>query len=601
MYAKSAEKTVGLTRFLWRSLPPSRVSFVLIIALSFAVGALTGAVEGLRLELISYEAVRAVFLIAIPSMLGAVACISLRRGIKHKQILFLSLLSSLLYGVLYFAHFSGLAARLGLAASYSFDLMLLANAFIFALWYVVARIVFSLRYSSFLFGLITPTLNVMFLLADRSLSVGMPESIAVLTKLYFAALIFLTAIYALFWFINAPLKRNFGVSATEALSMFLAQWYERSPRLEKVLEEVGEEINTMVGLLAFRAGGRLKAVFIIPHIHYGPFGNIGGSEFPHLISKEVQKRTGALPIVLHGCATHDFNPVAAVEIEKFNEKIFAALQSMKFEKARGAVCFGRSGTARSEGLLINGIYLAPLTRAPRTTEDIEFSVGLAIRNYALAKGAREALVFDAHNAETGEITKFESGSPVSFEYMYAVGDALERKPELGRLRLGVAHDPLADFPRESGVGGAGLSVAVFEIDGEEYAMVTFDANGITPAFRREVIDAVAALGVKNAEVFTTDTHSVNMIAGVLNPLGARTGREEVLRRTVKAVEKARKNLEEVEMGYALETVEGVRVFGIAQSSEFVGTVNSIVAVMRIIAPLILIGATAFALWVMTNL
>lgn len=603
MFAESAEKAVGLTRFLGRSLPPSRISFVLIIISAFLAGILTAAAGGAAgTEAVSYGGIRAVFLIAVPAALGAVTCISLKRRIRYRQILFLSLVSALLYSVFYFLHFGWVLSGLGLAKGMSLNVLLVGNALVFVLWYVTARIVFDLKYTSLLFGLITPTLNVMFLLADMSLTVGAPESVAVLTKLYFASFIFLAAIFALFWMINAPMKRNFGVSMTEAASLFLAQWFEQSPKLERMLEEVGEEISTLVGVMAFRAKGRMKAVFVIPHIHFGPFGSLGGSEFPELISEEVAGRTGALGFVFHGCATHDFNPVSSGELAKFTERIFSAVAGMRFERAKGAIMSGRSGSARSGGVLVNGTYFAPLSRAPRTTEDVDFSVGLAIRNYALAKGAREALVLDAHNAETGEITRVESGSPIAFEYMEAVGNALAKKRAEKALRLGVAHDPLPEFGLSSGVGKAGLRVAVFEAGGKRYAVVLIDANGATPSFRREVIDAVCASGIDDCELMTTDTHSVNRVGGVLNPVGgARTDRRLMLRRIMAAARRAAADLEEVEAGAVLETVEGVKVFGVAQSSELIGTVNSIVAVVRIVAPLALIGTVAVALWVMTKI
>ena len=604
MFAESAGKAVGLTRVLERSLPPSKISFIGIIVLSFFIGIATHAVAfpGMLDASAANGGIRAVFLISVPALLGAASCISLKRRIKYRKIMFLAFISAILYSVFYFLNYSGALFALGVSMDTSYNLLLLANAFIFVLWFVTARIVFDLKFTSFLFGLITPTLNVMFLLADKSLSMGSPESITVLGKLYFSAFIFLAAIYGIFWLINAPMKRNFGVSMTEAASLFLAQWFEASPKLERMFEEVGETVNTYLGILAFRADGKLKAVFLVPHVHFGPFGSLGGSEFPKLMANEVARRTGASAFVFHGCATHDFNPVAASEVEKFNERLFSVLGSIKFEKAKGWLTVGRNGTAKCVAAMVNGVMFAPVTRAPRTTEDIDFSVGLAIRNYALAKGAKEALVADAHNAETGEITKVESGNPIAFEYMEAVGDAAGKGGKDVRLRAGFAQDAMKEFKASSGIGEAGLKVAVFEAGKKKFAYVVYDANGTTPAFRREAIDAVCRLGIDECEVMTTDTHSVNKVSGVLNPLGGpRTDREAVLSRTVHTAKKALADLGEVEAAGALQMVEGVRVFGVAQSSELVGTVNSIVAIVRVIAPLTLVGATAIALWMMTQL
>jgi len=599
----SAEKAVGLTRFLGRSLPPSRIIFLAIIAFSFIIGAVTGLAAiawGAPLADAAYDAIRAVFLIAVPALLGAVACIGLKRKIRYKQMMFLGLMSAALYGAFYFLHYSGALELAGVSPQNSFNLLLLGNAFVFALWFIVARIVFNLKYTSYLFALITPTLNVMFLLADKSL--GSPESISVLTRLYFASFIFLAAIYAVFWLVNAPMKRNFGVSMTDAASLFLAQWFEASPKLEAMFEEVAESVSTHLGVLAFRSEGRLKAVFVIPHVHYGPFGTLGGSEFPRLISEEVKRRTGADAFVFHGCATHDFNPASAGELEKFCSRLFRQLDGMKYAKAKGWLAVGRNGGAKTVSAMVNGIMFAPLTRAPRTTEDVDFSVGLAIRNYALAKGAGEALVLDAHNAETGEISKVESGNPIAFEYMEAVADALSQGKAEKPLKAGFAFDAMKGLKSKGAVGGAGMGAAVFACDGKKFAYVLFDANGAVPSFRRELIDAVCALGIDECEILSTDTHSVNKVSGVLNPLGGKgTDKKEITSRAVEAAKKALSGLGEVEAGGALLLVEDVKVFGVAQSSELLGTVNSIVAVVRVIAPLALVGATAAALWAMTKL
>jgi putative membrane protein len=246
------------------------------------------------------------------------------------------------------------------------------------------------------------------------------------------------------------------------------------------------------------------------------------------------------------------------------------------------------------------VLFAPLTRAPRTTEDVEFSVGLAIRNYALAKGAGEALVVDAHNAETGEIIKVESGNPISFEYMEAVADALARGGREAPFRAGFAGDAMEDL--RSSIGAAGMQAAVFECGGKKLAYLLFDANGTTPEFRRELIDAASAMGMDCCEVLTTDTHSVNKVGGVLNPVGGRhADRDEIRRRAEQALKAADAGLSETEVAGSLELVKGVKVFGVAQSSELLGTINSIVAIVRVVAPLLLVAAAAATLWAMTKI
>ena len=125
MFAESAEKAVSLTRVLERSLPPSRISFIGIIIISFLIGAISGA-AGVGGDAL-HGAIRAVFLIGVPAGLGAASCISLKRKIRYKQIMFLSFASALLYGTFYFLHFGGVLVGAGMDSATSLNVLLIVE------------------------------------------------------------------------------------------------------------------------------------------------------------------------------------------------------------------------------------------------------------------------------------------------------------------------------------------------------------------------------------------------------------------------------------------------------------------------------------------
>lgn len=183
------------------------------------------------------------------------------RRTRFKKILFVSFASAMVYSLFY------IAARLIQAGNFamvdSFNVMLVGNALVFAMWFSVIYIIFNLRKSSLFFGIVQPTLNIVFFMAYSPLASGTAPELALL-KLYFASSIFLVAVYAMFWLVNAPIKRTFGVSGIEAGGFFLAQWFEKSKKLEDVFDEVGVEIDTLLGVMAFKAKGRLKCIFLIP-------------------------------------------------------------------------------------------------------------------------------------------------------------------------------------------------------------------------------------------------------------------------------------------------------------------------------------------------
>jgi putative membrane protein len=594
----SEERTVALTRFFSRTLPSSIRTFLLIIVFSFLIGIISSFISlGNFYKAFAYGSAEGIFLIGVPAVISGAVTTVIRRDLKLRKMLFISLVSSFIYSLFYIlANFLGASK---IMAVDSFSLILIGNAFVFAIWFAVAKIVLRLRLASFFFGAIQPTLNILFYVSYGPILLKAAPEVA-LMKLYSASAIFLTAIYVMFWLINAPMKRNFGVSSVDAISLFLAQWFDRSKKLEDVLENLGCEIDTLIGILAFRAKNKLKCIFLVPYVHYGPLGNLGGSEFPYLMAREMKEKFDAETFVFHGTTTNDFNPVSSSEIEKFLKESTDAVENLKFKKANGLLSIGKHGGCKAETIVINKKGFVILTRAPRTTEDIDFSLGLAIRNQAIASGLEEAIVVDAHNAETGEITRVDSGNPIGFEYLEAVKQSVENIGKGEVVKLGISQDLLREFWFKGGVGRNGVKTAVFQFKNKKYAMLLIDGNGITPSFRKEIITSARNLGVDECEVLTTDSHSVNMVAGVINPVGGH-GRRELLERMEKTVVDAMKNVEEVEVGVDVRKVNKVKVLGVRQSYEFVGTVNSVVAIMRILAPLVLIGAVLFALWVMAKI
>ncbi len=596
----SEEKAVKLTTYLG-TLPSRRRTIMVLVSMGFLFGLLTHFISPVEaigpaefaIGLITRGAY-GLSLISMPAILSAFTATLIKRQLSLQKSLFIAMICSLIYILFY---------SLSLASEgtgISPDVLFIGFGFVFVVWYVVARVFLNLHwYTSFSIAVIQLFFNAATMLITNTVFVS-NDSSAVILRIAFSAVAFLAALYAVFWLIDAPMKRNFGVSGVDAASLFMAQWSAKSKGLEVMFDSVGEDVETYVNVFAFRRkdGGKGKEIlFVTPCVHYGPFGNLGGSEFPHLIAERLGGERGADVFVFHGTATHDFNPVASSEIEPILAGCRSALGAMKFEKARGSITIGKVGTCKATCIIANDNCFIGLTRAPRTTEDIEFSLGISIRYLALSKGMREAGVVDAHNSETGEITRVHMGDPIGFEYMDSVESALSEKRKPAALKLGTHCDDMADL-RGTSLGRAGLKTAVFEVGSKFHAILLFDANGVTPGFRRRLIDAIKELGV-DAEIYTTDTHSINAVSGVLNPLGARED-EEFIRRVIESVETAKSGLSDFEAGMSTERVT-VKVFGTQQSSELLGTINSIVAVARVAVPILFIVTAFFVLWGITKL
>jgi putative membrane protein len=353
--------------------------------------------------------------------------------------------------------------------------------------------------------------------------------------------------------------------------------------VEKAFDHVGEDARTIVSLMGFKRKDD-TVFFVTPYVHYGPFGNLGGSEFSFLIADAIDSKYKSKTFVFHGTVTHDLNPVASSEMGKIIAAFDSSLKDAVFKDAKVSLSLGKSDECRAEALSFNDAAMIGISRAPQTTEDVNFGLGLAFIAEA-EKKVRVGMVVDQHNAETGDITSFEPGSKVGFGYMDAIRDALSQAPQKKPLKIGVSFRS-AD---SDVLGKAGIKVAVFS-SSPEYVVVLIDSNGVTPKFRDQLEDEIKKQGKKNGRdftvgIFTTDTHQTNMVRGVLNPLKE----EENIRKAVsEALAEAMDDMQEAKF-FADKRWFDIRVIGAKQSIEVISTINSIVAVSKITLPLILVG------------
>ena len=69
----------------------------------------------------------------------------------------------------------------------------------------------------------------------------------------------------------------------------------------------------------------------------------------------------------------------------------------------------------------------------------------------------------------------------------------------------------------------------------------FDSNNIVAGIREKIIREIKKLGINVVEVMTTDSHCVNSVRGVENPLGMKIGKGVLVRRAVRTCKAALKN------------------------------------------------------------
>jgi len=119
----------------------------------------------------------------------------------------------------------------------------------------------------------------------------------------------------------------------------------------------------------------------------------------------------------------------------------------------------------------------------------------------------------------------------------------------------------------------------------------FDMGSVFPEFRQRVLLALKQFDFDYADVFSTDSHSVNAIGGVHNPVGLNGDTQKLLAEVVACVKSAIEDQEKCSARMFVRRVP-VIVLGAKKQSELTSTINSIVAVLKIIAPAVFIASLA---------
>lgn len=580
------KKAVNLTSYFF-SLPPAHYLVLGIVIMGLVFGFVLNLTEYSFQEITAHALRDGIVLLVLPALLSSVVVKALIRKTPYRRIAATALGAEFVYGTAYCI--SPLIE--GSSPFLSEIVLLLGAAIVFVLWYVIARLVFILKYRSVLFAVIQLLFYLVFLFSNELLSGSLVPLIDVAARYYISSFILLGALYLFFVIINAPMKKSFGYSSTDAFSFFVSQWLYNNRDLEKAFEQVGENAKTVLSVLSFKRKND-NVLFVTPYVHYGPFGNLGGSRFSYLIEERIRKKRNAKSFVFHGTVTHDLNPVSEKEVDKIISGVESAIKKMKHKKEKVSFSRGKEKECTADNLTIGKDSFFGLSRHPKVTEDINFGLGMSMM-YAAEKQRDTATVVDQHNSETGEITSFEPGSGIGYRYLRAIEKSLGKKTKKMPLGIGVSKKKI-----ESGlVGGGGIKTAVFS-SSPEYVMVLIDSNGITPKFKNRIEKEIKSIK-KGCEVgiYTTDTHQTNIVKGVLNPLKLES---ETLEKIKQGVGEAYDDLQPAEFSATKEWME-IKVLGAKQSIEIVSTVNSIVAVAKITGPLILVGSMALLLAILSKL
>ena len=388
--------------------------------------------------------------------------------------------------------------------------------------------------------------------------------------------IYAAAVWVFLVAVDRPWRRSMGVSMLDFLRGFIGHVAEGTRELEDFFEQLGEEAIVPVTVLAFRTDdGAEKARFVLPMIHPGPMGEIGGGNLPERVAETAE----GLAFPPHATAGHDFNLVTEREVDRLIDAADRAHQRIEYGTDATESVRVEAGDAKLLGQAFGGDGLLVNTFSPEFADDVEYGVGLTAREGARTNGLDDVLLVDAHNCNNGldgpDLGHVTPGSPRSFDMINAaeaagdrLGDAAEAPVSLGTAWAETEWEP------QEGIGPLGIRVAVVAVDGQETAYVLADGNNMEPWLRDRTVDELLER-VDAAEVMTTDTHIVNTVEAD-NQIGAEIDQGAFIDTVSGLVDEAREDLEPVEAGMATERAE-VTVFGNDRTETLASHANAVVS------------------------
>ncbi|HYA32492.1 MAG TPA: DUF2070 family protein [Candidatus Bathyarchaeia archaeon] len=572
------ERTAGLMKYVFAA-PRWKNTIPVTLALSLVVGA--GVFNfGWRENLLA-----GLVLIGVPAVLAAILTHPLARLLQGTMTVNRSALLAFV-GAVIISVFCVLGALISFATGWQLTI----SAYIMSLGAVFAfriLVLTAITTKSLVRNVVPASLQTVF----GALFLPLFGASGYVVNLVAISVVFTLGALAFIRYIDAPLRKSFGVSSMDFIRGYIAQAIDGAPGMEDFFKKMGEAVEIPVTTLSFSSNERLKATFVISAVHPGPVGEIGGGNLPVRI---VSNLDGGEIFVPHGTATHDFNLVSATESVKIVEAAARAVENTRYSPHASRSIRVQKGAIKLLAQRFGDSVLFISTLSPESTEDIEYALGLVASAEARSRGVHYAALIDAHNCTAPYASSMWAGTKNSFDLIDAISEASSRlmnsEPLSSEVKLGTARrGPI--FGRDEGMGDLGIQVALIEVAGQRTAYVLVDANNMVPDLR-EII--VSALKVDEAEVMTTDNHVVNWYSGI-NLLGFKADNSILVKAIIELVDEAEANLEPVRAGMNTQQANEVSVFGSQKTAQLASTVNAIMAMGGALGISVIIAAVAISL------
>ncbi|MFO8020064.1 MAG: DUF2070 family protein [Promethearchaeia archaeon] len=347
-------------------------------------------------------------------------------------------------------------------------------------------------------------------------------------------------------------------------------------KIEELFDRVGVDSEVEVQYLAIRRqkNKKLKGLFLLPDIHFGPFKTCGSSDLPENLYKEFEDIPGTT--VYHTTNDHSKNLTTEEEVKKVLGRIKNKVEHMKknekIEWKRKVSNFKRDmeNSAKLIGIIVDNVPIVFLTRHPLPSDDIESTVGKEIRENATNKefNYKDIMIIDSHNSIIGDEIHIKKDSLEANDLIDVVNNYLranQKEDNEEEMLYGVAKDSLEEYSEKDGIGYGGMVVHLFQNKKtkQKTALIHFDANNAYVDIRSYILNKLQNRGIDKGEMTTSDSHTVarQFSSRGYSPIGDKIKIDYILDKVDELIKKAEEDLEPVEFHYEKSLERDIRIWG----------------------------------------
>lgn len=383
-----------------------------------------------------------------------------------------------------------------------------------------------------------------------------------------AVLLYSGAILIVYRSVSKPFERDLGVSGRTLLRAFGHSYLADNPEpFDRVVSSIATPQDIPLEVVVFRDNKALVAVGIVLYVHPGPFRNVGSSFLTSTIIDYIESKYAVPAFVMHGSCTHHQNLATKDEFTKVMAKIDELIDKASLSDIMSGPHWSDKGKFKVWTIFFGDDVLTITTSAPEFTDDIFIEVGRDAANRTRSRTPQVAgvAVVDAHNCIDSDAVSVMPGDPQAAEFVESVSNAVSTTigKSRERMSLGAYRIVPNNVGVKDGIGPGGVVALVIKTVSHETALISADGNNMEPGFRERAIALLKNQGFDQAEILTTDTHSVNAVSLSSRgypPVG-RLRAEETLNNILEAATRARERLRPTKAGMNFGEARGLMTYG----------------------------------------